>query len=90
MKLSRSRNSTKKPSQIYKFLFLFDNQYPAIKPQGFIKSEIQGKLQTPPTNFSPSNQDLRLLRTKLSQNDFQFPKSPQETFSKKSREKNCI
>jgi anaerobic ribonucleoside-triphosphate reductase len=52
MKLSRSQNSTKKSKTNLQIFIYFDNQYPAIKPQEFIKSEIQGKLQTPPTNFS--------------------------------------
>jgi hypothetical protein len=43
------------------------------------------KLNKNPTNLSEMN--LRLPRTKLSQKDFQFPKSPQETFSKRNPKK---
>jgi hypothetical protein len=56
--------------------FHFDNQYPAIKPQGFIPSEIQGKLQTPPTNFSPSNQEVSMNLLKQIDKSFKVNKNP--------------
>jgi hypothetical protein len=63
-------------SQINKFLFYFNDQYPVIKPQGFIKSEIQGKLQTSPTNFSLSNQEVSMKKSKLIDKSFKVNMNP--------------